>query len=235
MFNQSPAVPKSTGTFGFMPSVGECVLNAFSRLQLRGSMIKAEHLMTATMEANLMQQEWNNKGPNLWAQDSLEIMTQPGVATYPVPVETVMVTNVTIGQGAPPWEQELTITPISRQIYSMYPNKSQPGRPTVYWFDRLLTPTITLWPVPDQVYTMHLWRFRVIQDAKLGNDQNFEIPVLWLDAACAGLASRLAVHYAPALEQRRKAQYDESYKIASTQNVEDSPMYILPMVQNYYR
>lgn len=224
-----------SGTFNFAPSVGECVLNAFSRIRLRGSMVKAEHLMQAQLEANLMQMQWNNKGPNLWTQDMLPIMTEPGIATYPIPGITVMVTNVTIGLSDPPTMQDLTISPVSRQMYSMYPNKNQPGRPTVYWFDRQLSPTITLWPVPDTVYTMKVWRFRVMQDAVLANARAFEVPVLWLDAACAGMAYRLSMHYAQDLEEKRKAQADEAYTIAATQNVEDAPLYILPQIEGYFR
>jgi hypothetical protein len=226
-----------SGTYDFAPSVGECVLNAFSRIRLRGPMVKAEHLWTAQMEANLMQQTWNNLGPNLWTQDNnpIVIACVAGQATYPVPGITVMVTNVTIGQGDAPFEQELTITPVSRQMYSMYPNKQQQGRPTVYWFDRLISPQITLWPVPDTNYSLNLWRFRIIQDAKLANRTGFEVPVLWLDAVCAGMASRLAVHFAQDLEQQREKQAKESYQIAATQNVEDAPLYILPQIDAYWR
>ena len=54
----------TTGTFDFAPSVGECVLNALSRIQIRGPMVKAEMLHMATLEANLLQSEWSNRGPN---------------------------------------------------------------------------------------------------------------------------------------------------------------------------
>jgi hypothetical protein len=227
----------ASGTYNFAPSIGECVLNAFSRIRLRGPMVKSEHLFTAQMEANLMQQVWNNQGPNLWTQDNLPIVIDcvAGTATYPIPSNTVMVTNVTIGQGTMPYEQELTITPVSRQMYSMYPNKQQQGRPTVYWFDRLLSPVITLWPVPDTDYSLNIWRFRIMQDAVLANAGSFEMPVLWLDAACAGLAARLAVHYAQDLEDKRIKQAADAYKIAATQNVEDAPLYILPQLEGYFR
>jgi hypothetical protein len=191
--------------------------------------------MQAQLEANLMQMQWNNQGPNLWTQDMLTIMCEPGVSTYPIPGITVMVTNVTIGRGDPPVEQDLTITPVSRQMYSMYPNKEQPGRPTVYWFDRQIAPTITLWPVPDTEYRLKVWRFRVMQDAKLANAGTFEMPLLWLDAACAGMAYRLSMHYAQDLEQKRQQQAKEAYQIAATQNVEDAPIYILPQLEGYFR
>jgi hypothetical protein len=225
----------TSATFAFAPSIGECFLNAFSRIRLRGPMVKAEHMMQAQLEANLMQQQWNNKGPNLWVQDNVQITCVPGTATYSLPANTVMVTNVTIGQGDFPFMQDLTISPVSRQFYSMYPNKNQQGRPTVYWFDRLLAPVITLWPVPETAFLLTCWRFRVMQDAVVANAGQFEAPVLWLDAACSGLAYRLSMHYAQDLEMRRKAQADEAYTIAATQNVEDAPLYIMPQLEGYWR
>jgi hypothetical protein len=225
----------TSGTFDFAPSVGECVLNAFSRIRLRGPMVKAEHLFQAQMEANLLQQQWNNMGPNLWKQANSTISVEPGVPTYSVAQNIVMITNVTIGWGVAPNEQQLTITPISRQMYSMYPNKLQQGRPTVYWFDRLLAPTLTLWPVPDFAYTLNYWYWTMMQDAKLANNLQFEIPQLWLDAACAGMAYRLSIHYAQDLEDKRNAQAKAAYEIAATQNVEDAPLYFLPMLDGYFR
>jgi hypothetical protein len=224
-----------SGTTDFAPSVGECVLNAFSRIRLRGPMVKAEHLLTAQMEANLLQQQWNNQGPNLWKQESAVINAIGGQPTYSVPANIVMITNVTIGMGIAPDEQQLTITPVSRQMYSMYPNKLQQGRPTVYWFDRLLSPTLTFWPVPNTDYTINYWYWRMIQDAKLANAVQFEIPPLWLDAACAGLAYRLSIHYAQDLEDKRNAQAKAAYEIAATQNVEDSPLYFIPQLDGYFR
>jgi hypothetical protein len=225
-----------TETYDFAPSIGECVLNALSRDRIRGPMVKAEHMRTATMEANLMQVEWGNRGPNLWAVSETIIDLVQGQATYPIDPATIMVLNVTIGVGDPPSEQELTISPVSRTIYSMYPNKMAPGRPTSYWFDRTLAPSITLWPVPDQPYAMHYWTYRQQMDASARNAGNFEVPWLWLDAACAGLAFRLARHYAQDLEQQRNGDYEKAYTIAATQNVEaDGMVYITPMITTYFR
>ncbi len=208
-------------------------------------MIAAEHMLQATMEANFLQVEFNNRGPNLWAVDDIIVPCVTNQATYTVPANTVMILDVTIGtsplgsvsiNGQTTPENEIRITPLSRSEYMSYPNKSNPGRPTSYWFDRLVAPTITLWPVPDDsiTYYLHYYRFRQIQDAALGGGLNLEVQALWLDAAAAGLAYRLAIHFAPALETQRKAQYDMAYKFAADQNVEDSPLIVAPMIGIYY-
>lgn len=228
--NPQPAT--LTTTYNFFPSLGECTLNALSRLQIRGPMVLAEHLHQAWMEANLMQVEWSNKGPNLWTVGQNVYQTTPGLATYPLPSTLIMLLNVTIGWGNP--EQEITITPMTRQEYTMQPVKTKQGRPTSWWFDRTISPSITLWPTPDQVYNLHVWGYGQQFDASQRGAAQLQVPYRWLDSACAGLAARLAVHYAPALEAQRKAQADEAYRIAATQDTEDGSLYFLPMVERYY-
>jgi hypothetical protein len=222
-----------TDTFDFAPSVGEVVLNGLSRIQIRGPMVKTPMLQMATQEANLMQVEWSNRGPNLWTVDEQLTQTTAGYATYAVDPSTIAVLEVTLGIGDPPNETEILLTSISRTQYMAYPNKGLQGRPTVYWFDILIAPTITLWPVPDQAYNLHFSRFRQQMDATMRNAGNFEVPYRWLDAACAGMAHRLSRHYAPALEQQRKMDYTEAYGFAASRDKENSPIFLSPMIEFY--
>jgi hypothetical protein len=233
-----------TETFDFAPSIGECVLNGLSRIQIRGPMVKTAMLQMAVQEANLMQVEWSNlQGPNLWVVDAQEVWTRPGYATYAVDPTTIAVLEVTLGwgEGGPieglqehgPQETDLLLTSISRGQYMAYPNKQMPGRPTVYWYDILIEPTITLWPVPDTAYRLRFTRFRRQMDASMRNAANFEAPYRFLDAACAGLAARLAVHYAPALEKARQAQYERAIQLAMKRDTENAPVFISPMIEFY--
>jgi hypothetical protein len=223
----------TTGTFDFAPSVGECVLNALSRIQIRGPMVKAEMLQMASQEANLMQVEWSNRGPNLWTVDAQDTVTTPGYATYPVDPSTIAVLEVTLGIGEPPYDNAILLTSISRTQYMAYPNKQQVGRPTVYWYDMLIAPTITLWPVPDQAYNLVFSRYRQQQDASMRAGGKFETPYRWLDAACSGMAARLATHYAPALEATRTAQAERAYNFAAARDKENAPIYLAPMIEFY--
>ena len=134
-------------------------------------------------------------------------------------------------------EIDRIIMPISRTEYASYPNKSQQGFTTVYWFDRLLSPTITLWPVPDgnSAQVLKYYRVRQIQDSNFTSGQNVEIPYLWLEAFAYGLAARLAVIFAPDKVQILKPMADESYQIAADQNVEYAQQYISPQISGYFR
>jgi hypothetical protein len=229
----------TTGTFNFMPSLGEVVLNAFSRIGVRRPEILQTHLADARMEANLLLAKISNTQPNLWTVDLQILPLVQGVATYTVPSETAMILDAYVRFGAVT-ETDRAMYPISRSEYSTYPQKMLQAFPTVYWYDRLISPTITIWPVPDAngPYTLFYYRVRQVQDADYTDNTNaltIEIPYLWLDAFCAGLAARLARIYAPNLEQIRKADADEAWALAAKQDVENVEMTIYPGLSGYFR
>ena len=228
----------SSGTFAFSPSTGECGLAAFERIGIFGPDLTAQHMHSLRREANFLQAEWSNKGPNLWDVDLQSVPLVQGTASYSVPAETVMILDayITITDSSGN-SQDRVIVPVSRTEYASYPDKTMQAPPTCFWFDRLIAPTITLWAVPDasSTYTLNYYRYRQIQDAALSNGSTPEIPFLWLDALVAGLAHRLARIYAQPLEAMRKADAQEAYGIAADQNTENVPLYITPMLGSYSR
>jgi hypothetical protein len=129
------------------------------------------------------------------------------------------------------------ILPVSRTEYASYPNKEQTGFPTVFWYDRLIAPQVTLWPVPDGTSSQYLkyYRVRQIQDANLTGGQTVEIPYLWLEAFAYNLAMRLAVIWNAAKVELLKPLADEAYQIAAEQNVETAQQYISPQISGYFR
>jgi len=224
----------TSGTYGFNPALGEIVLYAYQNIGVRPTAVLQEHMESARMATNMMLSRWSNMGVNLWA---VELRTQPltaGVSTYPVDGNTVMVLDAytTTDSGI-----DRVIMPISRTEYASYPNKAQQGFPTSYWYDRLVSPTITLWPVPDgsSATVLKYYVVRQVQDANLQNGENVEIPYRWLEAFADGLAYRLARIWAPQVAPALKGQADESYQIAAVQDVENTPTYISPMLGGYFR
>lgn len=228
----------TSGTYTFNPSLGEMMLYAFNLCGVRNTAILQEHIESAKMATNLMLARWANQGVNLWAVDLVTSPLIAGQATYSVEANTVMVLDayMRIDDGASDPIDRL-ILPISRSEYAAYPNKEQQGFTTVFWFDRLLSPTITLWPVPDGTSAQYLryYRVRQIQDAELTNGQQLEIPYLWLEAFVSGLSARLAMQWAPDKAQVLNAFAAESYKIAADQNVENVNMYMSPQLSGYWR
>jgi len=234
-----PSIPQvTTGTYNFHPSLGEVVLNAFARIGVRRTEILQSHMADARTEANLLLARLSDTQPNLWTVDLQSVPLIQGTATYTVPAETAMILDVYLRYGSPFVDRAMY--PISRSEYSTYPNKNLQAFPNVFWFDRLISPTITIWPVPDQTlfYTLYYYRVRQIQDADYSDGTNaltVEIPYLWLDAFVAGLAHRLARIYAPDKEQMRKADADDAWNLAMKQDEENVNVFMNPGLNHYFR
>jgi hypothetical protein len=192
----------------------------------------------ARMASNMMLARWSNQGVNLWAVDLITTPLVTDQATYSVDANTVMILDAYVQSDDSGANIDRIILPVSRTEYASYPNKEQQGFPTVFWFDRLLSPTVTLWPVPNTdngPQSLKYYRVRRLQDSNLQNGQQVEIPYLWLEAFAYGLAYRLAQIWSPAIAQTIKPMADESYQIAADQNVETAQQYISPMISGYYR
>lgn len=223
----------TSGTYDFNPALGEIVLYAYMNIGIRPAAVLQEHMESARMATNMMLSRWANQGVNLWAVDLITTTLVEGQATYSVDPNTVMILDAYTTAGGP----DRVIMPISRTEYASYPNKTQQGFPTSFWFNRLISPEVTLWPVPDgnSATTLKYYSVRRIQDANLRNGQQVELPYLWLEAFADGLAYRLARIWAPQMAVNLKMQADESYQIAAVQNVENTPVYISPMISSYFR
>jgi len=227
----------TSGTYTFNPALGEIVLYSYNLIGVRNTSVLQEHMQSARMAANMLLSRWANQGVNLWAVDLITTPLVKGVSTYPVDANTVVMLDTyieTVNGSSQPIDR--LILPISRTEYASYPNKEQQGFPTTYWFDRLLSPTVTLWPVPDGTTTsLKYYRVRQLQDANLQNGQQVEIPYLWMEAFAYGLAQRLATIWAPDKMMMLKPMADEAYAIAAAQNVETAQQYISPIISGYFR
>lgn len=228
----------SSGTYNYNPSLGELVLYAYNVAGLRNTSLTQEHFEAARMASNLMLSSWSNQGVNLWAVDLQTVALVAGQATYSVPPSTVVMLDAYIENTSSSTNPtDRIILSISRSEYASYPNKEQQGFPTVFWYDRLLSPQVTLWPVPDGVSAQTLKYYRVaqLQDAEFTGGQTVNIPYLWMEAFADGLAYRLAKIWNQAAAITLKAVADESYKIAADQNIESASQFISPQVFGYYR
>jgi hypothetical protein len=229
-------VPKTSGSYNFAPSMGESVLFAYGMCTVRRTALTQQHFEDARMATNMMMAAWSARGVNLWQVDKQVIPLVRGCSTYQVPSNTIVMLDayITLNNGAGAIDR--LILPISRTEYASYANKNSPGFPTTFWFDRLLSPTVTLWPVPDGSQSCFTYyRLRQTQDSVLAGGLGVELPVYALEAYNLGLAYRLALIWAPDKVPSLKPLADEAYDIFANQNVETAAVYISPQVGGYYR
>jgi hypothetical protein len=229
----------SSGTFNFAPSTGEFVMQALARAGVRRSGIENEHLVNARVEANLLFGEWANRQINLFSVDQEVVPLIEGQATYAVPASTVDILDTWIATLIGNVVQDRVILSISRSDYAGYPDKTTTGTPTVYWFDRQIVPTLTLWQPPDENAalnsTLKYNRVTQIEDANLPGGEQPAVPYRFYDAFVAGLAHRLARIYSPATEQARSQDAQYAWSVATAQDTEHDVIRIMPGFSGYYR
>jgi hypothetical protein len=221
-----------SGTTAFNMDLTELVEEAFERC---GSELRSGYdLRTARRSLNLLFADWANRGINMWTFEQGTIPLVAGTATYNLPADTVdlMEHVIRTGAGSASTQADLNITRISVSTYATIPNKLQQARPIQVWIERLQSaPRITVWPVPDNTttYTFVYWRLKRIDDA--GNGVNtMDVPFRFLNAMVAGLAYYLALKL-PNGAQRLdvlKAQYDEAWELASTEDREKAAVRFVP-------
>lgn len=228
----------SSGTYDFSISNGEVVLAAYERLKIFPPSLGSNHMVSARRELNFLLAEAANKQVNLWKVDLVTTPLISGQETYAVQPRTVMILDawVTVNTGTSA-ANDLFITPVSRTEYASFNNKDTPGRPTCYWFDRLISPEITLWPVPNNNnFSLSYYRCTQMQDANLAGGETPDLPYLWLDWFVAGMAHRLARPYATTeIEKLRREDAKEAWAVAATQNTENVPLSMKPTISSYYR
>ena len=222
----------TSGTTAFNLDLTELVEEAFERC---GAELRSGYdLKTARRSLNLLFADWANRGINLWTVDTGSITLVQGTATYNLPADTVdlMEHVIRTGAGNVSTQSDLAVTRISVSTYSSIPNKLTQARPIQIYINRQAPiPNVTLWPTPDgsQTYTLVYWYLRRIEDA--GNGVNtMDVPFRFIPCMVAGLAYYLSMKLPNALERMQvlKAQYDEAWDLASTEDREKAAIRFVP-------
>ncbi len=229
----------TSGTTAFNLDLNEIIEEAFERcgIEVRTGY---EH-RTARRSMNLMFTEWANRGINLWTiEQGTPIPMTTGTITYNLPVDTVdLIEQVIRTQTGIP-QTDINISRISVDTYATIPNKNAQGRPIQVWINRqsgvltptgLASPTINVWPAPDQdnYYTFVYWRLRRIQDAGGGTNIQ-DVPFRFINCLAAGLAYYLSLKIPEAAQRvpMLKDMYDEQLRLALDEDREKAPLRLAP-------
>ena len=217
----------TSGTTAFTLDLIELVEEAFERC---GAELRSGYdLKTARRSLNLLFQDWANRGINLWTIDSGTINLIPGTATYALPADTVDLIDHVIrtGAGNVSTQADLTCARISSSTYATLPNKLTQALPIQIWIQRLNTPQVTFWPVPDSStpYQLVYWRLRRIQDAGAGVNTP-DVPFRFIPPLVSGLSYYLSLKLKGAMERMTvlKAQYDQDWMLAADEDREKATL-----------
>lgn len=174
--------------------------------------------------------EWANAGYNLYSLQEVSITYTAGVASVPLPSDCIDVMDVVVRQSPGLTSQiDLNLSRTSLADYRVQSNKLSRGRPTQFVVDRLTSPLLTVWPVPNIDYTVVYWYMRHLAEPTLG-DGVPGIPDRFVPALISGLAYHLALKRPPLADRAAglKEEYDRQWRLATEEDRDRASMYIRP-------
>ena len=226
-----------SGSKDFELDVADYVEEAFERcgLELR----TGYDLKTATRSLNLLLAEWANRGVNQWTINQKVLTMVKDTTVYTIdattPTATIDVLDVFIRETLGGVATDVPITRMSRSEYANISTKSSTGKPNQYLIDKQISPTITVWPAPDQnsKYNLYLNVLSRIDDADVGAN-TMQIPFRFYPCLSAGLAYYIALKKAPEKVQMLKAVYEEEFDRALSQDEDRASFRVAPDLRGYH-
>lgn len=211
----------SSGSRNFDLDTAEIIEEAYERCGLE--MRTAYDAKTARRSLNLMFADWANRGLNLWTVKQATLTLVANQATYTFTADYSDLLEVVVRKG----NIDTELTRMSRGEYLSLPNKNQAGKPTQFFYNRQISPEMTLWPVPDNADTLVYYYVQRIDDMDtLGNTA--DTPFRFLPCVVAGLAYYLALKYAPERVQMLKSIYEEEFQRAADEDEDRVPLRLQP-------
>ena len=209
----------------FNLDVAEAIEEAYERCGLE--MRTGYDAKTARRSLNIMFSEWANRRLNLWTVEQNTQALTSGTASYTFNADHTDLLEVVIRRSG----TDFSLSRMSRGDYLNLPNKDQSGRPSQYYFDRKITPSVILWPTPDSSSDSLIYYYvRRIQDADTLQNTN-DIPFRFLPCLVAGLAYYISMKKAPDRIQILKSVYEEEFQRASDEDEDRVPLKLTPDIK----
>jgi hypothetical protein len=215
----------TSGTRDFNLDIGEIIEEAYERCGLE--VRTGYDARTARRSLNLMFADWANRGLNLWTVTQATTNLVQGTSTYTLQPDVVDVLEMVLRRDGTDYEMDR----ISRGEYLTFPNKTDQGRPSQFYFNRQISPVITLWQTPENSTDVLIYYYvRRIQDAGAMVNTT-DMPFRFYPCMVAGLAYYIAMKRAPERLQILKAVYEEEFQRAAEEDEDRVPLKLQPSVR----
>ena len=211
-----------SGSKNFELDVTEYIEEAFERC---GREVRTGYdIKTAKRSMNLLFADWANRGLNAWTiEQTTQALTQ-GTSNYSLGADTIDILSAVIRRS----DVDYGIDRLSRDDYLNIPNKTTQGRPSQFFLDRLITPVLKIWPVPENSTDVVVFdRLVRIDDADTAQN-TVEVPFRFYPCLAAGLAYYIAIKKAPDRVQVLKAVYEEEMDRAMSMDRDRASFNIVP-------
>ena len=211
-----------SGSKNFELDVNDYIEEAFERC---GVMAQTGYdLKSAKRSLNLMLADWANRGLNQWTIEQTTISLTQGTGDYALGADTIDILSAVVRRS----NTDYSIDRISRDDYISIPNKTQQARPSQFFVDRQINPTLKLWPIPENSTDVVVVDKLMRMDDADTQTNTLEIPFRFYPCLAAGLAYYLAIKRAPDRVQLLKAVYEEEFERAASEDRDRASFNVQP-------
>lgn len=215
----------TSGSTDFELDVSDYIEEAFERCGLE--VRTGYDLKTAKRSLNLLFADWANRGLNQWTISQRTLSLVQGTNSYSLGSDIIDVLSVVVRRS----NVDYSLDRVSRDEYLGIPTKSTQGRPSQFFLDRQITPSLKMYPTPDNATDVVVYNALTrIEDAD-SMTNTIEVPFRFYPCLAAGLAYYIAMKKAPERVQLLKAVYEEEFERARTEDRDRSSFNITPQYQ----
>ena len=211
-----------SGSTDFELDVSDYIEEAFERCGLE--VRTGYDLKTAKRSLNLMLGDWANRGLNQWTIEQTTVALTQGTGNYALGASTIDVLNAVVRRS----NTDYALERVSRSDYINIPTKTTQGRPSQFFVDRQIDPTLKLWPVPENSTDTVIIDKLVRMDDADTYTNTMDVPFRFYPCLAAGLAYYIAIKRAPDRVQLLKAVYEEEFERAASEDRDRASFNIQP-------
>lgn len=213
-------------TTSFAPALSDLAIDIFERLDIRLPAVTAEQYASLTRSMNLIQSQWSNTKATPWKLELGVTQFVSGQATYILNANVMDVVAVYVQQNFAGRVEQSTIenvgnnasvtvvpatdpvpvrTKLLEQItvveYAAIPNQTLAAPPEKVWYNRVVPPTLNLWPVPDSNGILFYYYLQQMNDAFATGTNAPDMPYYMLEKFSADVAAHMSLKWAPQMSQ----------------------------------
>nr|BAR34778.1 hypothetical protein [uncultured Mediterranean phage uvMED] len=215
----------TSGSKNFELQVDEYVEEAFERCGLEFR--TGYDARTAKRSLNLLLADWANRGLNQWTIAQRTLTLSQGTSAYNLGTDVIDILSAVCSRS----NSDLSMQRLSRDGYTTIPSKTSQGRPSQFFLDRQITPSLKLFPTPENATDTIIYDALVRMDDADAYTNTIEVPFRFYPCLAAGLAYYISMKKAPDRIQLLKAVYEEEFERARTEDRDRSSFNVTPQYQ----
>ncbi len=215
----------TSGSKNFELQVDEYIEEAFERCGLEFR--TGYDARTAKRSLNLLLADWANRGLNQWTIAQRTLTLSQGTSAYNLGTDVIDILSAVCSRSS----SDLSMQRLSRDGYIVIPSKTTQGRPSQFFLDRQITPSLKLFPAPENATDTIIYDALVRMDDADVYTNTLEVPFRFYPCLAAGLAYYISMKKAPERVQLLKAVYEEEFERARTEDRDRSSFNVTPQYQ----